>query len=139
MRPLIERAAIISYLCSKPESVSLWQNGWEHGKRPSLSEMMHTMGGGKVDLEETKKICAIHNHIVHGDPIGSFHNLIRLPKGGNAYSSSKMLDNPNLADEIAMEAQCYLIILSARMAQVFPEADIPKMNIECESGNEEIR
>lgn len=43
MRPLIERAAIISYLHEKPEEVSLWQNGWKFRERPSLAKMLATI------------------------------------------------------------------------------------------------
>jgi len=45
MRPLIERAAIISYLHERPEEVDLWQDGWRYRERPSLAEMLATMHG----------------------------------------------------------------------------------------------
>ena len=47
MRPLIERAAIISYLCLHPNAVALWHSGWQYSKRPKLAEMMHAMSGTK--------------------------------------------------------------------------------------------
>jgi hypothetical protein len=45
IRPLIERAAIISYLDVNPDDVVLWENGWKCRVRPSLAKMMDTMGG----------------------------------------------------------------------------------------------
>ena len=81
IRPLIERAAVISYLCLYPDYVALWHSGWEYGKRPSLAKMMHATSEDKVDLNEAKNVCDANNHIVHGDPIGSYYNLIHLSDG----------------------------------------------------------
>jgi hypothetical protein len=128
MRPPIERAAVLSYLCLNRNDVPLWENGWRYRERPKLATMLRAMSGAKVDLDEAQKICDAHNHIVHGDPIGSFHNLVRLGDGRPAYASGKMLDSQETADAIAMEAQCYLIVLAGRMAEVFSEVEIPPMS-----------
>ncbi len=134
IRPLIERAAVISYLHLNPDAVALWQDGWKYGKRPSLATMMHAMSDN-VDFDEAKKICEAHNHIVHGDPIGSYYNLIDLGDGRIGYASGKILDNPELCDNIAMEAQCYLIVLAGRMSAIFPDVEIPPMPEESSGTN----
>ncbi len=134
MRPLIERAAVISYLYLNPNAVALWEDGWKYRERPSLARMMHAMSGN-VDFDEAKNICQAHNHIVHGDPIGSYYNLIKLGDGRIGYASGKILDNPELCDGIAMEAQCYLIVLASRMSAVFPDVEIPPMPEESPRGN----
>jgi hypothetical protein len=41
-----------------------------------------------------------------------------------------MLDSPEMADTISMEAQCYLIVLAGRMAQVFPDAGTSPMSVD---------
>jgi hypothetical protein len=128
MRPLIERAAVLSYLVLNPGAVRLWESGWKHGERPPLAKMLQAMAGPEVNAGEAGKICAAHNHIVHADPVGTYFNLIHLDDGRAAYASGKLLDSPNLADSICMEAQCYLIVLGARMAQVFPDAEIQPMS-----------
>jgi hypothetical protein len=127
IRPLIERAAVISYLHLHPEAVSLWQSGWKHRERPSLATMMHAMAGARADPEEAKEIGEAHNHIVHGDPIGAYYSLINLPDGRVGYASGKILDNPEMCDAIAMEAQCYLIVVAGRMSAVFPGVEVPAM------------
>jgi hypothetical protein len=127
MRPLIDRAAITSYLHLNPDAVALWQSGWKHRERPCLAEMMHTMAGAQADREEAKRICDVHNHIVHGDPIGAYYNLMNLRDGRVGYASGKILDDPELCDGIAMEAQCYLIVLAGRMSGIFPDVVIPLM------------
>lgn len=127
MRPLIERAAVLSYLADYPGAVSMWESGWKHPHRPPLAKMLQSMGGANVNATEAGKICAAHNHIVHADPVGTYYNLVHLDDGRAAYASSKMLDCPEMADRISMEAQCYLIVLAGRMAQVFPDAATPPM------------
>lgn len=123
MRPLIERAAVLSYLIQNPKAVGLWEQGWKHSSRPPLPTMLQSMStSAKVDIDEARKICAAHNHIVHADPVSTYYNLIYLEDGSAAYASSKMLDSPQLAENISMEAFCYLIVLVGRLAQVFPDA-----------------
>lgn len=119
MRPLIERAAIISYLNEKPEAVSLWQNGWKHQGRPSLATMLATMHG-ETNVEQAQQICETFNHVLHGDPIGSSFNLVHLDSGGLGYSVSKTLNDPELCDFICFQSYCYLIVLLARMTACFP-------------------
>ena len=120
MRPLIERAAVLSYLALNPDAVALWESGWKHAERPPLAKMLQAMGGADVDPAEARKICAAHNHIVHADPLGTYCNLVRLGDGRAAYASSKMLDSPDFADSISMEAQCYLIVFGRPNGAGFP-------------------
>ena len=126
MRPLIERAAVVSYLDTHPDAVEIWESGWKHSERPSLATMLNEMSGC-AGLEDAQRICSAHNHIVHGDPISSYHNLVHFQDNRVGYASGKALNNPELCDGIAMEAQCYLLVLAARMSSIFPEVDIPAM------------
>lgn len=126
IRPLIERAAVISYLDLHPDAVALWEGGWKHGERPSLATMMSEMSG-RASKEDAQKICSEHNHIVHGDPLSCYHNIIHLNDGSIGYASSKILNNSELCDCIAMEAQCYLVVLAGRMTRIFSDVDMPQM------------
>lgn len=119
MRPLIERAAIISYLHEQPENVRLWQDGWKYRERPSLATMLATMQG-EANIEQTKQICDTFNHVLHGDPIGSSFNLVHLDSGGLGYSVSKTLHDPELCDFICFQSYCYLTVLMGRMTACFP-------------------
>lgn len=124
MRPLIERAGMISYLQVNPEDVHLWQDGWKYRERPSLATMLATMQG-ETNIEQAKQICDLFNHILHGDPIGSSFNLVRLDSGSFGYSVSKILHDPELCDFICFQSYCYLIVLMGRMVACFPNA--PKL------------
>ena len=125
MRPLIERAAIISYLHERPEEVRLWQNGWRYRERPSLATMLATMHG-EADTDQAKQICDTLNHVVHGDPIGSSFNLVDLGSGGLGYAVGKALSQPDLCDFICFQSYCYLIVLMGRTAGCFPGVRGPK-------------
>jgi len=123
MRPLIERAATISYLDNHPEFVSLWEKGWHYHKRPKLATMMASMAGGVPD-NEAQNIVNSHNSMVHGDPISCYQNLVALPDGELGYASGKILNNPELCSAIAMECQCYMVVLSGRMSKIFPDVKL---------------
>lgn len=119
MRPLIERAAIISYLYKHTDQVKVWEKGWQFVERPSLAKMIESMGGN-VDINEAKQICGTFGHIVHGDPIGSQWNLVRLNDGGLGYSVGKVINDPDLCDFICFQSYCYLVVLMGMMAACFP-------------------
>lgn len=125
IRPLIERAAIISYLYKYPDEVKTWESGWQFSKRPSLSKMLDTMGG-KVDITTAKQICETFGHIVHGDPVGSQWNLIKLSGGRLGYSVGKVINDPELCDFICFQSYCYLIVLMGMMVACFPNVKITK-------------
>jgi hypothetical protein len=123
IRPLIERAAVVSYLDTHPDAVSEWENGWRYRERPKLATMLASMANG-TPMPEAQKICDAHNHMVHGDPLSCCNNLITLPDGTLGYACGKMLNSPQLCDEIAMESQCYLIVLCSRMLSIFPDVQL---------------
>lgn len=125
MRPLIERAAVMSYLHQKPEEVPLWHDGWKYRERPSLKTMLGTMHG-EADTEQAQEICSTFNHVVHGDPIGAEFNLIHLGDRGLGYAVGKALTEPELCDFICFQSYCYLIVLMGRMAGCFPGVRGPK-------------
>jgi hypothetical protein len=81
LRPLIERAAIVSYLVRHPEAVEHWKNGWKHRERPSLRRMLDAMGWNEVDTSMAKEICEFFGHAVHGDPFSAYWNTIELHDG----------------------------------------------------------
>jgi hypothetical protein len=88
--------------------------------------MMDTMSGTKSP-KTAQQVVSEHNHIVHGDPYSCYHNIVKLSDGTIRYASGKILNNSELADAIAMESQCYLVVLAARMSRIFPQVVIPQM------------
>ena len=131
MRPLVERAAIISYLNTHPNEVEVWQKGWQFRERPSLAKMLETMSGN-ADITVAKQICETFGHIVHGDPVGSQWNLVHLSDGGLGYSVGKVINDPDLCDFICFQSYCYLIVLMGMMAACFPNITISNSNADIE-------
>jgi len=129
MRPLIERAAIISYLHEKPEKVSVWEEGWKHGERPSLAEMLATMTRRHFSQEEAQKTCTLFNHLDHGDPVGAEFNLVKLTDSSFGYAVGKTLSDAEFCDFICFQSYLYLIVLMGRMAACFPGVQGPEEKI----------
>jgi hypothetical protein len=121
MRPLIERAAIISYLYRHPDKLESWKAGWQYRKRPSFSRMLAAMTD-KADIEVAKQICDLFSNVVHGSPAASEWNLVQLDEGGLGYSVGKTIDNPDLCDFICYQSYCYLIVLMGMMTSCFPDS-----------------
>lgn len=132
MRPLIECAAIISYLHVHRDELGVWQKGWQFRERPSLAKMIETMGGGDIDITAAKQLCETFGHIVHGDPISSQWNLVPLSNGGLGYSVGKVIKDSELCDFICFQSYCYLIVLMGMMTAYFPNVTTSNVDIENE-------
>lgn len=126
IRPLIERAAIISYLCDYPEAIESWRGGWRYRARPSFATMLRAMARGDEEQEAAAvDICEHYGHIIHGDPVSAEWNRVPLNNGSLGYAVGKVLDAPSLCDELALQGWAYLRILIARATACFPEAGPP--------------
>lgn len=129
MRPLMERAAVISYLHDHPEKVSLWAEGWPYKSRPALKVMLASMGRGYPGPEKIEEIAAQivreHNVLIHADPQGAKQHAAQI--GGRlAYSPSKSLNEPERCDYLALQASCWLAIITSRACAIFPNAEPQK-------------
>lgn len=125
LRSLVERAAIISYLRSNPNTVSVWKAGWDYRARPSLADMLSVMNT-QSSKDEIRKVTQTLNHIVHGDPAGAKFNLVGLDDDAWGFAIGKNLTDPQLCDFICEQAMCYLIVLAANMAACFPEVQLAR-------------
>ncbi|MBI2530919.1 MAG: hypothetical protein HYW03_01685 [Deltaproteobacteria bacterium] len=125
IRPLIERAAIISYVCDHPDAIEKWKDGWRFRDRPPLSTMLHSMARGAAEFEVAKDICEHYGHIVHGDPVAADWNRVPLDDGSLGYAVGKVLNHYVLCDELALQGWAYLRILVARATSCFPEVKAP--------------
>src|SRR3989304_2246364 len=67
-----------------------------------------------VEFEVAKDICEHYGHIVHGDPVSADWNRIPLDDGSLGYAVGKVLNNPALCDELALQGWAHLRIPVAR-------------------------
>lgn len=128
LRPLIERAATISYLVETPEALELWEQGWPYSRRPKLPDLLVSMKIGQLpvdsgdpSLAEARMIASYYNARVQGNPLSAQENIVVREASEATYSVSKDLDSPEKADNLATHGAMYLIVLMARAAQIFPE------------------
>jgi hypothetical protein len=130
LRPLMERAAVISHLmrCGE-EALDLWEKGWPHKTRPSLSLMLDSINdysdfeqGGEVNkfVDYAKETVKHFNSIIHADPVGLDTNIGLTPSGVVGYLSAANLNNPKLCDRICHHSVIYLTLLMKRSAEILP-------------------
>lgn len=122
LRSLIERAAILLYLHYKPEDIHIWQTGWSFPHAPSLARMFETFqsesnrSSSVRGFELTKEL----NDLVHGKPDSGKWNIVKLPDGKSGYAVSKILDRPDLCDELCSQIISWLVVVQSMMAHYFP-------------------
>jgi len=121
IRSLIEHATTILYLHHNPENVDLWTKGWNYKERPSLSQMLTTIGKDKFS-DVGRMITPFYNSLTHGDLESASWNLIKTNDGDIGYSVSKILDNPELCDKISLDGSTWLLILISMATAIFPDA-----------------
>lgn len=127
LRPLLERVAVVSYLCEVPDALPLWEAGWPHKSRPPLYKMLAVMKGGESTLDDeaaAREIAHHFNAVVHADPIGARRQVVKLENGQIGYTASMSLRDVEKCDDICFQSAMYLVILTARAIQVFPEVKI---------------
>jgi hypothetical protein len=117
-RPLAERAIILEYLCRFPDKVEIWRRGWKHRERPNLTTMIEAIGGDDF-IGRGGQITAPMNSLTHGDPASSLWNLVVTDAGQSVHPVSKILNRPELCDQISMSSSTWLSILMTRMLELF--------------------
>ena len=126
LRPLVERAATISYLAETPAALDLWEEGWPYRRRPKLPDLLVSMKTGELPgaldsaLSEARQVASHYNALVHGDPISAQANLVLGAHDEPSYSVSKDLHSPDKADYLATHGAMFLIVLMSRTTQIFP-------------------
>jgi hypothetical protein len=121
LRSLVERAAIISYLYRKPDMLPLWENGWRHGERPSLTKML-AEAHPTNDIGSARQVCETLNHLIHGDPYSAEFNLVALEQDAWGYAVGRVLNNPRLCDFVCDQTISWLTVLSGIAGGCFPDA-----------------
>lgn len=123
VRPLAERAAILLYLKARPEEIQKWNSGWRahEDKAPSLAHMFKVIqeGGNQSDVIEGCRLTDSMNSLLHGRPDSGFANLISMADGRTGYAVSKILDRPDLCDEIGASVLPWLVVVLVMMPFYF--------------------
>jgi hypothetical protein len=132
VRPLVERAAILLYLQAVPSDIAKWKRGWHAGDAPGLSKMLEAIQkvGGRAEFAKGADLTASFNTLMHGKPDSAPWNTISLDSGKPGYASSKILDRPDLCDDVCAQALTWLVIVRVMMLAYFPDAEPPNLGLQ---------
>jgi hypothetical protein len=123
LRALVERAAILLYLNLYPEAINIWNRGWQHNEAPGLAKMFDAIqskwqGGPTVRGSD---LTAAMNSLLHAKPDSAPWNLVPIGEQSFGYAPSKILNRPDLCDELCANAIPWLAVIQGMMAFYFPE------------------
>jgi len=120
LRPLVERAAILLYLYHYPNEIERWKKGW-HQDAPGLAKMFDAIAKLQCDLKISgRDLTAAMNDVVHGKPDSARWNVITMGEIGYCHAVSKILNRPDLCDELCADAIPWLGVVQGMMAAYFP-------------------
>ena len=117
IRPLAERAVAVRYLHQFPDEMTRWKEWRKKGR--TLHFMLERISHGKFP-GAPKEMTQLYNDLIHGNPESAMWSLIEMGDGSFGHGVSKMLNNPQLCDEICMSSAAWLAVLMAMMNAIFP-------------------
>jgi len=122
LRPLMERAMILLYLQEFPADIEKWKRGWRYNEAPSLAKMVEAIqfhADGKLTWRG-HEVTGTMNSLLHGGPDSSAWNLVPIDAQRSGYAPSKILNRPDLCDELCENAVPWLEVVQAMMSAYFP-------------------
>lgn len=125
LRPMIERVGLLEYLRIHPEAVQSWHGGWLRNDQPSLQKLLKTIGQTEANSEDDLKFFSkVLHKLIHPDPAGALWNMITREDGKPAFSSGKLLDDPEFCDFVSAVG-CRMLLLVTRLAKdIFDREEI---------------
>jgi hypothetical protein len=125
IRPLVERSAILQFINICPNEIEKWNRGWQHGDAPSLAKMFEVIQERMKRPDKIKgaQITNEWNSMLHGRPELALANLITLDNEHLGFSVSKILNRPDLCDDICAEVSLWLIVVQSMMTAYFGETE----------------
>lgn len=121
-RSLVERQTILLYLHLYPDDIEKWNRGWHSGDTPSLAKMLDKIQDKwkRDSAVRGRDITAAMNSLLHAKPDSAPWSLV--PLGGNkvGHAVSKILNRPDLCDDLCADVIPCLAVIQAMMSTYFP-------------------
>lgn len=122
LRPLVERAAILLYIHLNPDAIAIWNRGWQQNDAPGLAKMFdaimskweHPAGVRGRDLT------ASMNSLLHAKPDSAPWNFVPLSEDRIGHAVSKILNRPELCDDLCANVIPWIAVIQGMMAAYFP-------------------
>lgn len=120
-RALVERAVILLYLDLYPSEIERWNRGWHHGDAPSLAKMLEAT---QRKLESDPRLrggdlTAAMNSLMHGKPDSAWWSLVVVSDDSVGHAVSKILNRPDLCDDLCADVIPWLATVLGLMAKYF--------------------
>jgi hypothetical protein len=127
---LAERAAILLYLHLYPAEIDKWNRGWGHNEAPSLAKMFERIQAKQQPGSPIRggDLTAPMNSLLHSKPDSAPWNIVTMGDGRLGHSVSKILDRPELCDELCANAIPWLVVVRAMMTAYFAEGPTVRAN-----------
>ena len=122
VRALVERAAILLYLHLYPEEIERWNRGWHQQDAPGLAKMFDAIQSKQQRDQKVpgRDLTASMNSLLHAKPDSAPWNLVSIGEDGFGHAVSKILDRPELCDELCANVIPWVAVVQGMMAAYFP-------------------
>jgi hypothetical protein len=126
LRALVERAAILLYLHLYPNDIERWKRGWQQGDAPGLAKMFDAIQAKQQHnpVVAGRDLTATMNSLLHAKPDSAPWNMVRLGETGFGHAVSKILNRPDLCDDLCANAIPWLVVVQGMMAAYFPSEPV---------------
>lgn len=122
VRALVERAAILLYLHLYPEEIDRWNRGWHQQDAPGLAKMFDAIQS-KQQRDPTvrgRDLTAPMNSLLHAKPDSAPWNLVSMGEKGLGHAVSKILNRPELCDDLCANVIPWVAVVQGMMGAYFP-------------------
>jgi len=129
LRALVERAAILLYLHLYPNDIEKWNRGWHHRDAPGLAKMFDAIQvkSQRDPITPGQDLTKSMNSLLHAKPDSAYWNLIPLGETGFGHAPSKILNRPDLCDDLCADVIPWLAVIQAMMTAYFPDDPIASL------------
>ncbi len=123
VRALVERAAILLYLYYYPEEIERWNRGWQCQDAPGLARMFDAIQAAQERIPRVpgRDLTANMNSLMHAKPDSAPWNLIALGEDRIGHAVSKILDRPELCEDLCANVIPWVAVVQSMMAAYFPD------------------
>ncbi len=122
VRPLIERQVVLLYLHLFPEKIQSWDNGWHQGDAPGLAKMIDEIQKkwNKDEPVKGRDMLKQMNSLLHAKLDSIFWGLVHVGDDKFIHAPSKILNRPELCDELCADVIPCVATVQAMMSAYFP-------------------
>jgi hypothetical protein len=126
VRALVERAAILLYLHLYPDEIERWNRGWQQQDAPSLAKMFDLIQARQQRNPKVpgRELTASMNSLLHAKPDSAPWNLVSLGENEVGHAVSKILNRPELCDDLCANVIPWVAVVQSMMAAFFPREPV---------------